>query len=524
MCALLAGCFHIRAAEGENFRNSLGMEFREVQGTRVKFSIWETRVMDWEAYLKAQGLTWDHKLAFPQDGTHPAVNITLKDALAFCEWLTEKEQASQVINRTQSYRLPTNSEWDIAAGLNPAGEIKQTPNSAEPDDFPWGGAWPPPGDAGNYYSPRTDGVKNDGYLFTAPVGRFKPSPDGLYDLGGNAWEWTGENDRDTGIKGVLRGGSWMHWRRDFLASSYQLEVKANTRSPGMGFRCVLEDSFYSRAMAGRDEAAARARRTKLLQKPEVLEEEVRNAVALRNASAMSAIETQKLAASTTALGKKPPAMAAVGKAFENSLNMKLLPLPGQTSLMGECEVQVTDFRRFILANTRSFADDAYFRKYPNHAVTNVSWTEVNEFCAWLTTRERALGLIPKDAAYRLPKVSEWHLAASTENLAIGPSLFVWGSEWPPPPGTVNIQSRGVKSVKSHPAGTRGFYDLAGNAAEWSQDAEGEDRVICGGSWKSQTREEMLIISVQKLPPDTRSREVGFRLLLDFVPKKMTGAN
>lgn len=78
-------------------------------------------------------------------------------------------------------------------------------------------------------------------------------------------------------------------------------------------------------------------------------------------------------------------------------------------------------------------------------------------------------------------------------------------------------------MKSYPAGSRGFYDLAGNAAEWSSDVEGEDRVICGGSWKSQTREEMLINTVQKLPPDTRSKEVGFRLLLDLAPKNLTGA-
>ncbi len=515
MMSLLAVGFPLHAAESDMFRNSLGMEFREVNGARVKFSIWETRVKDWEAYVKAKSLTWDHKLAFPQDGTHPAVNITLKEALAFCEWLTQTEQSEQVINRTQSYRLPTSLEWDVAAGLPSAHEITRTVTTAEPNDFPWGHEWPPPRDAGNYNSQRIVGAEGDEFKFTAPVGRFKPSPDGLYDLGGNAWEWVYDVNKGSNSEGVLRGGSWMHWRRDFLARTFKLEANDKARSPGMGFRCVLEDTFFSRAMADRDETTARARRTQLLQKPKVLEDEVRKVVAQRNASAASNAETKITAASLASIGKTPVTMAVAGKAFENSLNMKMLPLPGQGSLLGEHEVRVADFRRFILANTRSSADDAYFRKNPDQPATYISWTEAADFCVWLTGREKALGMIPRDASYRLPRASEWRMAAAADNLTAGPQLFVWGSAWPPPAGVVNIQSSGVKDVKSYPADHLGFFDLAGNVAEWCQDAEGDDRLICGGSWKSKTREDMLIISVQKTPLMTRSTEVGFRILLEF---------
>ncbi|MCE9518291.1 MAG: formylglycine-generating enzyme family protein [Verrucomicrobia bacterium] len=460
MMSLLTGGIPLLAAENNVFRNSLGMEFREVAGTRVKFSVWETRVMDWEAYLKAKGLTWDHKLPFPQDGMHPAVNITLKEALAFCEWLTETEQAALVINRTQSYRLPTNLEWDVAAGLQSAQDVTRTVTSAEPDDFPWGHEWPPPRDAGNYNAKRIEGAESDEFRYTAPVGRFKPSPDGLYDLGGNAWEWVCDVNNGANSAGVLRGGSWMHWRRDFLASSYKLEVKDNARSPGMGFRCVLEDTFYARAMADRDEAAARARRTQILQKPKVPEEEVRKVVAQRNAEAASAAETKKNAVTLASIGKAAITMAVAGKPFDNSLNMKMLPLPGQNSLLGEHEVRVTDFRRFILANTRSSAEDAYFRKNPDHPATYISWTEATDFCVWLTARERLLGMIPPDASYRLPKTSEWRLAAAAGNVTADPSQFVWGSAWPPPAGVVNIQSSGLKDVKFYPAGHNGFFDLA----------------------------------------------------------------
>jgi formylglycine-generating enzyme required for sulfatase activity len=66
---------------------------------------------------------------------------------------------------------------------------------------------------------------NDGYVFTAPVGQFKPNAFGLYDMHGNAYQWCadkfGEDYYDESPvddpKGprtiehdrrVVRGGSW----------------------------------------------------------------------------------------------------------------------------------------------------------------------------------------------------------------------------------------------------------------------------------------------------------------------------
>ena len=67
---------------------------------------------------------------------------------------------------------------------------------------------------------------SDGYVFTAPVGEFRPNAFGLYDMHGNAWQWCADYYRkdyygkspaddpkgpDTGTVRVLRGGSWNDW-------------------------------------------------------------------------------------------------------------------------------------------------------------------------------------------------------------------------------------------------------------------------------------------------------------------------
>src|SRR3569623_247845 len=161
-------------------RNSLGMVFHKVSGSAVRFSVWETRVSDWKAYLVATGQSWSHWPTFPQTDDHPVVNVTVAEARAFCDWLTGKERASTMLKPSQRYRLPANNEWDAAVGAR---------DNTTTLLFPWGTQWPPPPDAGNYNSPHIEGAKDDGFAFTAPGGKFRPSEDGLYDLGGNAWEW-----------------------------------------------------------------------------------------------------------------------------------------------------------------------------------------------------------------------------------------------------------------------------------------------------------------------------------------------
>jgi formylglycine-generating enzyme required for sulfatase activity len=191
------------------------------------FSIWETRVQDYQAFASATGRSWE-KPAFTQGPTHPAVNVSWDDAQAFCQWLTTKERINGKLSASQSYRLPTDAEWSVAVGL-PAesGNSPKDKDEKIKDVWPWGTTWPPPSGAGNYDDETSadsyviEGY-HDGYDRTAPVGSFKPNQFGLYDLGGNVWEWCGDEYYPGSGTRVLRGASWYYGHPEILLSSPRL--------------------------------------------------------------------------------------------------------------------------------------------------------------------------------------------------------------------------------------------------------------------------------------------------------------
>jgi formylglycine-generating enzyme required for sulfatase activity/serine/threonine protein kinase/WD40 repeat protein len=120
---------------------------------------------------------------FPQLPSHPVVNITWNDAVAFCAWQGE--------NR---YRLPTEAEWEYACRAGTRTPYHMGDDAAQLVEF--GNVQ----DAAykDVFGPGEFNVSvRDGYVFTAPVGSFRPNPFGLYDVIGNVWEWCA----DSGMRG-----------------------------------------------------------------------------------------------------------------------------------------------------------------------------------------------------------------------------------------------------------------------------------------------------------------------------------
>lgn len=170
---------------------------------------------------------WEDKSPPEDQKDHPVVNVSWRDAAAYCHWL------AQVTGKP--YRLPTEAQWEKAA------------RSTDGRVYPWGIKW----------DSKKCNAGEGGKRGTTPVGAYSPagnSPYGCADVAGNVLEWVADwyaadyyarsavaqnpYGPVSGAVKVLRGGSWRATARRVRCAG---RFNANPRltSPEAGFRCAL---------------------------------------------------------------------------------------------------------------------------------------------------------------------------------------------------------------------------------------------------------------------------------------------
>lgn len=238
---------------GKPWENSLGMKFAPV-GKDLMVCIWETRVADYQTYVKEKKGRELPSPGFQQGPNHPVLQVSREDAEGFCKWLTERERKLERISADVTYRLPTDEEWSLLVGIEENPEDLPSIREFRPERvFPWGPEWPPgyaeqkvgniadqtASQAADIRRDRTLLDYNDGYEKSSPVGSFPPNELGFYDLAGNAHEWVSDDYKGEGKYGVLRGGGWNSYLKKDLYVTARNAVRANKRSNLYGFRVAL---------------------------------------------------------------------------------------------------------------------------------------------------------------------------------------------------------------------------------------------------------------------------------------------
>lgn len=184
---------------------------------------------------------------------HPVVQVTWLDAVKYCNWSSKKEGLTPAYTlsadssdaklqaKANGYRLPTEAEWAWAA--RQPGALKK------PLQFPWGNTKRPAQLVGNFGDKQVDTAYvlrsyKDGYRGTAPPGKFKANPLGIFDLGGNVSEWVQDyyhtetltfwSGPETGSHRTIRGSSWQHGSVKKLRLAYRRY--GNEGQSDVGFR------------------------------------------------------------------------------------------------------------------------------------------------------------------------------------------------------------------------------------------------------------------------------------------------
>ncbi len=212
----------------------------------------EVTLEQYAAYLKAArpegGLDWDdedvplqqdsYNLAgntYSESWDQPVVELSWRDAVGFCQWLTQVEREAGRLPQGYVYDLPTEAQWEYACRAG--GEGKPSVEAPGRVDQIGAVAWH---------------AENSGGM-TRSVRQKMPNAWGLHDMYGNVYEWCRDyygpyppDDsiyRDpvgpaSGSRRVFRGGDWAT-APDALRSSFRKSAPEGASSINLGFRVAL---------------------------------------------------------------------------------------------------------------------------------------------------------------------------------------------------------------------------------------------------------------------------------------------
>jgi formylglycine-generating enzyme len=240
--------------------------------SEVTKALWD-EVYTWAV---AHGYSFEHAGSGKADN-HPVQTVNWWDVVKWCNARSEQEgrvpayytspeqttiyRSGRMAVQTSwvkwagGYRLPTEAEWEYAAGGGLSGKR-----------FPWGDTithtqanylsyWVNDHPYYSYDLNPTPGYHpdyaHDPEPYTSPAGSFAPNGYGLYDMTGNLWEWcwdwygsyssssqTDPQGPASGSIRVIRGGGWGS-RANACRVTYRDASYTDVESLRIGFRTVL---------------------------------------------------------------------------------------------------------------------------------------------------------------------------------------------------------------------------------------------------------------------------------------------
>lgn len=444
-----------------------------------------------DEWINDKTKSWRHP-GFAQTDRDPVVCVSWEDAEAYVRWLNGKARGAPSAN-DGPYRLPTWQEAQYAAA---AGATTQ---------YNWGDQ--PSRERANYGAdqcnpcrPLKEGA--DRWLYTSPVGSFPANRLGLYDMAGNAWQWTSScwtdvlapSEPGPGTNlcrwGVLFGGSWLDDGVYLRLAEYGANDREN-RNNSMGFRVARDLSMPLDSKDSAAEAAARGpgQGTTFRDCPDCPLMRI-----LPPGRFDLAADT--VGAAQTDAPAKAPASVRIQKPFALGVydvtRAEFASFVKATGWQAEGGCQYLDGFLWRFDSRYSWYHPG-FKQTDRDPVVCVSWQDAQAYIHWLNTK---VGVKGADGPYRLPSGAEWLYAA--RGGVRNPVAYFWGHL----PGhdhanyglddclPCGVAREGqdkwnyTSPVGSFEPNDFGLFDMVGDVWQWTDDCDHADPTVSadGSIW------------------------------------------
>ena len=175
-----------------------------VMGAQVNVYIAQTPVTkrEYALFIAETGYdapqNWENGSYEAGQDDYPVVHVSRADAEAYCDWLSSRDDAAE-------YRLPSEAEWELAAG--------HMPKDADMN------------------SGISDGITSV-YAYSQTT-----AASGAIDMWGNVWEWTSTDREDSGDADV-KGGAWDAPKTKCRTENRNESKEQNQHYENVGFRVI----------------------------------------------------------------------------------------------------------------------------------------------------------------------------------------------------------------------------------------------------------------------------------------------
>lgn len=214
-------------SEAEKFGDSFVFKASLTEEIQKEYE--DFRVLQAPWWYKVKGVSWKSPEGpgsnIEDRLNHPVVHVSWNDAQAYCKW--------------RGKRLPTENEWEAACRGGKKRKLFPWGNKLMPNEKHWMNIW-----QGEFPDNNT---AEDGDESTCEVNKYRQNDFDLYNIVGNAWEWTSDvwSAKDVDKENpdrVKKGGSYLCHKS--YCYRYRCAARSqNTQDSSAGnlsFRCAKD--------------------------------------------------------------------------------------------------------------------------------------------------------------------------------------------------------------------------------------------------------------------------------------------